>query len=83
MTVLKPCPFCGGEAKYLVKCNSERGIARGWEFGIYCTKCDVTTAKTNYKLEVNLSDDGQISPIEDERCEAIEAWNKRFDNGYR
>lgn len=81
MIELKPCPFCGGEAKYVVKCHSERGIARGWEFGIYCTKCGVTTPKTYYKLEVQLSGDGQISIIEDERCQAIEAWNKRVTDG--
>lgn len=77
MTELKPCPFCGGEAKYLIKRYSEIRTARGWDFGIHCTKCDVRTPKGNYKLEVNLSDDGQISLIEDERGEAIEAWNRR------
>lgn len=81
MSELKPCPFCGGEAKFLIKLHSERGITRGWEFGIYCTKCDVTTPKTCYKLEVQLNGAGQIDITEDERQQAIEAWNRRVTDG--
>ena len=52
MTELKPCPFCGGKAKFFTKAHTERGITRGWIFGIYCSQCDVTTPKTNYALEI-------------------------------
>lgn len=80
-TKLRPCPFCGGEAKFelsaAVKCQTERGNTKGWEFGICCTECSVKTPRTHYKLEVQLNDDGQISVIEDERYKAIEAWNRR------
>ena len=78
---LKPCPFCGGKAKFLVKCYTERGITRGYSFGIYCTKCDITTPKTNYSIEFKLNDCGEIEVTKDERLLAIEAWNRRAGNG--
>lgn len=80
MTELKPCPFCGGESKFFVKCFSERGIIRGWQFGIYCSKCNLTTPKTNYTVEVQLNEFGDIVTTTDERDKAIEAWNRRVEN---
>lgn len=77
---LKPCPFCGGKASFFSKTNFTRGTHRGWEFGIYCTKCDITLFKTNYKLEVNLDGKGNIVVIDDERKDAIEAWNRRVSD---
>lgn len=77
---LKPCPFCGGKAKFFSKIFSERGTTRGWNFGIYCTKCNVTTARTDYSVEVKLNDDGNIFVLVDERYEATKAWNRRSDN---
>lgn len=74
---LRPCPFCGGEAKFLVKVSTERGIIRGWNFGIYCSKCDIATPKTNYILEIQLDEMGEIITVIDERPLAIEAWNRR------
>ena len=81
MTELKPCPFCGGEAKFFVKYFSERGISRGWQFGIYCFKCNLTAPKTDYQVEVQLNELGDIVTIVDERDKAIEAWNRRVDDG--
>ena len=80
MMDLKSCPFCGGEAAFLVKCHSERGIARGWEFGVYCKKCDVTTPKTDYRLEMRLNEHREIETIVDERLLAITTWNRRIKN---
>ena len=77
MDKLKPCPFCGGEAKLFVKTSCSRGVTRGWEFGIFCAKCDVTTPKTNYLVEVQLDAYGEVITVVDERLLAIEAWNRR------
>lgn len=77
MAELKPCPFCGGEAKFFCKTSTVRGVTRGWEFGIFCSKCDVTTPRTNYRLEVQFEYYGELHTIIDERLEAIEAWNRR------
>lgn len=81
MIELKPCPFCGGEAKFLVKTYKERGVERGYSFGIYCTKCDLVLPRTNYSVEFQLNADGEIEMITDERLLAAEAWNRRADNG--
>lgn len=81
MMELKPCPFCGGSAKFLVKTYAERGITRGYSFGIYCTKCALTTPKTNYSIEFQLIDNGELEMTTDERLLAIEAWNRRVTDG--
>lgn len=78
---LKPCPFCGGKAKFFVKTSICRGITRGNLFGIYCTACNITTPKTNYAVEFKLNDSGEIEVTQDERLLAIEAWNRRAGNG--
>lgn len=77
MNELKPCPFCGGEAKFFVNTCREHGISRGYNFGIYCTGCNATTPKTNYGIEFRLSDFGELEFTNDERQQAIEAWNRR------
>ena len=82
MAELKPCPFCGGKAKFLIKTYMERGATRGYNFGIYCTKCDIVLPKTNYIIEFEMSsDDGELKVTADERPQAIEAWNRRIDDG--
>ena len=63
MIELKPCPFCGGQAKF------------------FTTECGVTTPKTNYYTEVSLAGSGEIEIPRDDRLEAIEAWNRRPDDG--
>lgn len=80
MDKLKSCPFCGGEAKFFTKTFDARGTQRGWFFGVFCTRCDVTTPKTSYYFEANLTDSGELEITRDDRSEAIEAWNRRFDN---
>ena len=81
MVELKPCPFCGGKANFLIKTHMERGVTRGYTFGIYCTKCDITLPKTNYIIEFEMSsDDGELKVTTDERPQAIETWNRRADN---
>lgn len=74
---LKPCPFCGGKAKFLIKYTSERGFSRGFVFGICCSKCDVTTARTDYALMFQMGANGEIEITTDERPLAAEAWNRR------
>lgn len=77
MADLKRCPFCGGEASLLTKSSIARNPIRGWEFGIVCERCAVSTPKTDYRLEVQLGHKGQITTLTDEREMAIEAWNRR------
>ncbi len=56
-------------------------MTRGYTFGIFCTKCDVTTPKTDYVIEFHMNGDGEIEMMIDERLLAIEAWNRRVDDG--
>lgn len=81
MAELKPCPFCGGTAKFFTKVSCSSGVTRGWEFGIFCVKCSVASPKTNYRLEVQLDTDGEVITTIDERLLAIEAWNRRVSDG--
>lgn len=80
MDKLKPCPFCGGEAKFFTKAFDPKIDRRGWLFGVFCMDCGVTTPKTNYYVEVSLADSGEIRITRDDRLEAIETWNRRADN---
>lgn len=76
---LKPCPFCGGAAEFFIKGWKIKDAVRGWEFGIHCIKCDVTTPKTNYLLELQFNRLGGVSELVDERYIAAEAWNRRAE----
>ena len=80
MIELKRCPFCGGEAKFFTKAYISEGVTRGWEFGIFCTRCNVITPITNYELEIQLGDDGEIKTLVDDRAKAASDWNRRANN---
>ena len=74
---IKPCPVCGGEAKLRINTSFTRCILRGWEFSIYCMSCGIHLSRNDYKVEVRLSENGEIETITDDRAAAIEAWNRR------
>ena len=61
MNELKPCPFCGGEAKYIYSMPYN---------AVQCKKCKVfgKTVVDSYEQK-------------DGKAEAIEAWNRRTDDG--
>lgn len=77
MNELKPCPFCGGKAEFFAKTFTERGVSRGWLFGVHCTKCDVTTPRTDFKIELYFESNGEVKTPIDERELAEELWNRR------
>jgi uncharacterized Zn finger protein len=52
MEELKPCPFCGGAAEFVVEANFTRSSTRGWEFTIECSKCGVRSKNKLYTLEL-------------------------------
>lgn len=77
MTNLKPCPFCGGEAKFFITgCHRAEDLT-GWRFGICCQKCNITIPKNDYTVEVEFTDYGAVKTVTDERPVAIEKWNLR------
>lgn len=59
---LKPCPFCGGEAK--IHTSEEFFLIDKKKFSsVFCKNCQATSRYFNTSKE------------------AIEAWNRRADNG--
>ena len=70
MAELKPCPFCGGEArmkygKYnLLGAYGTEETARKWA-GVWCVKCGIEQPIRKYVTKE----------------QAIEAWNRRAEDG--
>lgn len=63
---LKPCPFCGGEIYEVgVRCNYGKKVIT---LDLLCDKCG-----SIFKLRSKWS--------ENPYAEAIEAWNRRYDDG--
>lgn len=77
---LKPCPFCGGKAEYLITENYNRGTTQGWKFGIHCTKCMVSLPTRDFTVTVDLCGSGELLSLKDEREKAADMWNRRADN---
>jgi hypothetical protein len=77
MKQLKPCPFCGGEAKFFTKTYSSKGTHKCWDFGIYCSLCNLVSPRTDYHLEIDFGSDGDIEIIQDDRSLAASMWNVR------
>ena len=75
--IVLPCPFCGGKAYYSKYTSSGSGDLRGWRFGIECTKCRTHLPKSTYYVSVDFSKDGDVRVCNDERKDALQAWNTR------
>lgn len=78
---LKPCPFCGGEAVYIIDKNYIRCTEHVWKFGIKCTNCMVELPVRDFIVTVDMNSNGEIVFTEDERGKAADMWNRRADNG--
>ena len=81
MAELKHCPFCGGKAVFLTKNNRSTSSDVGFDFVIRCEKCRATTPASSDSVVFQLSDKGEIVTIDDGRGKAIEAWNRRAEDG--
>ena len=77
---LKPCPFCGGYARFKIFSLSINSSSVGFKFEISCEKCRASLPKI-YKTNLSLADDGRINVINDERENAARDWNRRNDDG--
>lgn len=78
---LKPCPFCGGKAEYIINRNYECCITHGWQLGIKCTNCMIELPTRDFIVTADLKSNGEIVFAKDDRKKAADMWNRRADNG--
>ena len=76
---LKPCPFCGGEAVYIIYKNYIQITTHKWQFGIKCTNCMVELPVRDFIVAVDMNSNGEIVSTEDERGKAAYMWNRRAE----
>lgn len=76
MEKLKPCPFCGGDAKFETISKNSTSYSVGYSFIIQCQECKMKFPK-GYNISFSLSNNGEVKFMDDERFKAIRDWNKR------
>lgn len=80
MQKLKPCPFCGKNAKiYCLSIENERDTFSKL-FKIKCEGCGVEFSK-GFRVHAKIDNSGDSTFDAHERDLAIEAWNRRFSDG--
>ena len=82
MTELKPCPFCGGEAKIeCIECTPTiNAECLSKTFVIRCTKCRLS-APTPFRIYARIENNGTCEFDDTQKIAAVEFWNRRDDNG--
>ena len=75
---LKPCPFCGGEAKAICTSTVNEHELLSKIFIIQCQKCGVIHPKP-FRIHARINNDGSFDFDNSEENIAIEAWNRRVD----
>ena len=77
---LKPCPICGGEAKFQIHSNIKMGgDGLGWSYTVVCKTCRLKIYNI-YETHVKMNSDGELEFVRDDRRDIISTWNRRYEN---
>lgn len=78
---LKPCPFCGGnDVRFSVK-TTTINYRRAYHIVMYCAKCHCYGARSLVYHDGH-TPRVELGKNEEWRRIAIDAWNRRADDGY-
>lgn len=78
MVALKPCPFCGGNARAKTDSCGVDGSGLFYQLhSVSCTKCGASTWKT-FRSEFR-RDSGEFNLLRDGYIEAVSDWNRRAE----
>lgn len=81
MAELKPCPFCGGEAR-LRRVNPGYNTSPTTIRDVWEVSCDNNCCKTQrYESKIYQSPDGEVVIEKNGAKNAAYAWNRRADGG--
>jgi len=72
---LKPCPFCGGKA---ILERSHRAFIKAQTTRVAFVRCKECNARSG---RFNLEDYGKTSRSQEAEQAAVDAWNKRTEEG--
>lgn len=84
-TELKPCPFCGGEAKIKMVSPFSNDFTAGFNYVIKCKKCGLQYPHT-FAIGFYLTDKGEVKEamaFEGVVEQSKELWNRRTDDEQR
>lgn len=76
MTTLDNCPFCGGEAVFMITGEFTQSRGVGFHFRIACNACGIKQPKEG-TVSVTLENDGALRFVKDDRLDLATLWNTR------
>ena len=80
MSDLKPCPFCGGEARFeQSQCGATDKSSVSIRFSVRCKKCHSTASSAYGEICMNLSSTGELNIWHNDLEKVAEAWNRRAE----
>ena len=78
MAELKPCPFCGGEARfYQTAVGTVDSNSAELRFQIRCKECGAVAPGSYGGICFTLKLNGEMNVWRDDRPTAVDAWNRR------